>query len=58
MFKNKKNQLDEMQEQKLLHIEKNGFWFVFWTLIVSMVVQIIVFKREAVSELNPKCWTV
>ena len=49
MFKNKKNQLDEMQEQKLLHIEKNTCWFAFWMLGLSMVVQMIVFKADAMS---------
>ena len=29
MFK-KENQLDEMQELKLLKIEHNGFWLAFW----------------------------
>ena len=24
-----KNNLDEMQEQKLLHIEKTGFWMLY-----------------------------
>lgn len=28
------NKLDEMQEQKLLHIERNGCWFAFWALPV------------------------
>ncbi len=49
MFKNKKNQLDEMQEQKLLHIEKNACWFAYWALFVSMVVQVIVFKEDFAS---------
>ena len=35
----KKNQLDEMQEQKLLHIERNGCWFAFWGLLLALVVQ-------------------
>lgn len=51
MFQNKKNQLDEMQEQKLLHIEKNTCWFAFWTLGLSMIVQMIVFKAEAMSHI-------
>ena len=51
MFKNKKNQLDEMQEQKLLHIEKNGFWFAFWALGISIIVQMILFKGEAASHI-------
>lgn len=51
MFKNQKNQLDEMQEQKLLHIEKNTCWFAFWMLGLSMVVQLIVFKADAMSHI-------
>lgn len=40
MKKNKvKNNLDEMQEQKLLQIEHNGCWFAFWGLLASMIVQ-------------------
>lgn len=38
-MKKMKNRLDEMQEQKLLHIEHNGCWFAFWALIVAMFVQ-------------------
>ena len=34
-----RNQLDEMQEQKLLHIERNGCWFAFWGLLLALVVQ-------------------
>ena len=51
MFKNKKNLLDEMQEQKLLRIEKNGFWFAFWALFASIIVQMIVFKADAMSHI-------
>ena len=51
MFKNKKNQLDEMQEQKLLHIEKNACWFAYWALLVSMVIQVFVYKEEVASHI-------
>ena len=34
-----RNQLDEMQEQKLLHIERNGCWFAFWGLLLALVVE-------------------
>jgi len=51
MFKNQKNQLDEMQEQKLLHIEKNGCWFAFWALLISMIVQVFVYKGDAASHI-------
>ena len=35
----KKNNLDEMQEQKLLHIEHNCCWLAFWGLILSITIQ-------------------
>lgn len=35
----KKNNLDEMQEQKMLKIEHNGFWIAFWGLTAVIVVQ-------------------
>ena len=35
----KKNNLDEMQEQKMLKIEHNGFWIAFWGLVVVMILQ-------------------
>jgi len=37
------NKLDEMQEQKLLHIERNGCWFAFWALIAVMFIQMAIF---------------
>lgn len=47
----KKNNLDEMQEQKLLQIEHNACWFCFWGLLVAMVVQLIIFIPENISAL-------
>lgn len=35
-----KNNLDEMQEQRLLKIEHNGYWLAFWGLLAAMVVQL------------------
>ena len=35
----KNNNLDEMQEQKLLHIEHNGCWLAFWGLVVAVIVE-------------------
>lgn len=35
----RKNNLDEMQEQKLLRIEHNGVWFAFWGLLVAILIQ-------------------
>lgn len=36
----KKNNLDEMQEQKLLKIEHYGFWFVYWGLLATILLQV------------------
>lgn len=41
-----KNNLDEMQEQKLLQIEHNGCWFAFWALFISITVQNIIFDNQ------------
>ena len=38
MKKNKSN-LDEMQEQKLLKIEHNGYWLGFWGLLAATLIQ-------------------
>ena len=38
---NKKSNLDEMQEQKLLKIEHNGMWLAFFGLFASIIIQII-----------------
>ena len=32
--------LDEMQEQKLLHIEKNSFWFLYGMLFLAIIIQV------------------
>ena len=37
------NKLDEMQEQKMLKIEHNGCWLAFWGLIVTLVVQVLIY---------------
>lgn len=42
-MKKMKNNLDERQEQKLLHIEKSGCWFAFWALLISIFVQQAIF---------------
>lgn len=51
MFKNSKNNLDEMQENKLLHIEKNGCWFAFWALLASLVIQTAVSRENLIERL-------
>lgn len=41
---NKKSQLDEMQEQKLLEIERNCAWFAVWGLLASIIIQMIIYR--------------
>lgn len=41
------NQLDELQEQKLLQIEKNGAWFAFWGMFAAIMVQIFLGAGQA-----------
>lgn len=38
-----KNNLDEMQELKLLKIESKGFWLGYWALFLSLAVQAFVY---------------
>lgn len=38
-MKKYKNNLDEMQEQKLLKIEHNGMWFAFVALLLAILIQ-------------------
>lgn len=40
-----KNKLDEMQEQKLLKIEHNGYWLAFWGLLITMAVQLFIYEE-------------
>ena len=42
MMNKRKNNLDEMQEQKLLKIEHNGMWFAFWGLLAIMLIQVVI----------------
>lgn len=43
MAKKMKNKLDEMQEQKMLKIERNGCWFAFWGLFAVLFIQVIIY---------------
>lgn len=36
-----KNNIDEMQEQKLLKIERNGCWLAYWGLVVAIIIQTV-----------------
>ena len=42
MKKKMKSKLDEMQEQKMLIIERNGCWFAFWGLLAVLFIQVII----------------
>ena len=46
----KKNNLDEMQEQELLHIEHNGCWLAFWALLAALLVESLLgFELKAMA---------
>ena len=49
----KKNNLDEMQDQKLLKLEEYGFWIMFWALAAAIVIQLATGAaiREVAGEL-------
>ena len=47
LFQENKNNLDEMQEQKLLKLESRGFWLLWWGLLAAMAVQLLVYGVEA-----------
>lgn len=47
LFKGNKNNLDEMQEQRLLQLESRGFWLIWWALLAAMAVQLLVCGVEA-----------
>lgn len=51
LFQEKKNNLDEMQEQKLLKLESRGFWLLWWALLAAMAVQLLVYGVEAYRHL-------
>ena len=45
-MKNKKNNLDERQEQIMLQIEHTGCWIAYWGLLISILVQEIVYRGD------------
>ena len=48
---NRKNNLDEMQELKLLKIESRGFWIGFIGLAVAMAVQAFLYGAESIGNM-------
>lgn len=55
---NRKNNLDEMQEQKLLHIEHNGCWFAFWALLASLIIQTVLSDGAEMARYMAGEWIV
>ena len=53
-MKRMKNNLDERQEQELLHIEHIGVWFCFWALLAALVIQIVV-MNAVIFALSAAC---
>lgn len=47
LFKKGKSQLDEMQEQKLRKLESWGFWLTWGALLLSIMIQMLIYKEEA-----------
>lgn len=47
-----KNNLDEMQEQKLLHIERDAFWLLYFLIVLDLIVKCVLGKSrwEVLSE--------
>ena len=41
-----RNNLDEMQEQKLLRIEHNGCWLAFWGMLAALMIQSALFAGD------------
>lgn len=50
-MKLQKNNLDEMQEQKLLKIEHNGCWLAFWGLLAAIIIQTILFDENVITSI-------
>ena len=46
-----KNNLDEMQEQKLLKIEHNGCWLAFWGLFIALLVQFVLYGGKGMHQM-------
>ena len=47
LFKKGKSKLDEMQEQSLRKLESWGYWLTWGALLLSMMIQMLIYKEEA-----------
>ena len=45
-MKKRKNKLDEMQEQRLLHIESAGCWIAFIGLMLVIAAQLVYYGED------------
>lgn len=57
LFKERKNNLDEMQEQTLLKLESRGFWISWCALLAVMAAQLLIYGAEANQHLRGE-WLV
>lgn len=57
VFKNCRSKLDEMQEQNLRKLESWGYWLTWGALLLSMMIQMLVYKDEAAKYLKGE-WIV
>lgn len=53
-----KNNLDEMQEQKLRQIESGGCWLAFWALLLSIAVQSVLYTGAEAGRAIAGEWIV
>ena len=49
--KDKKSLLDERQELVLKSIGEHGFWYAYWALLISVIVQMLVFKEQVLEHI-------
>lgn len=54
----RRNNLDEMQEQRLLHIESRGYWLAFWGLAAALIIQLAIYGPDADYKLMLPEWIV
>ena len=47
VFKNCRSKLDEMQEQNLRKLESWGYWLTWGALLLSIMIQMLIYKEEA-----------
>lgn len=51
-MKNARSQLDEMLEQKMLRIERYGFWIAYWGLVICMLAQLAFLDGAGLSSIK------